>query len=338
MQSTYDNFLLTKDKIDDPESGLIATLDIVRELRRQARIASTSAATLLDEAKRVLTRVNAYMVNIDEAYNDFLISKKRIDDPTDGLDAILAAMKKLRDSISSIADQSATLFKNISEFRDEAFKSLEGIKKNRTDSGQALAEIKQNKTESEEAKKSIETLLKIASQESSTAYFKKRTFFVTIVAGVWLVLGIVALLIAVSIGSQLVNDIAQNQSDTALVVARVFVITPLAGFSVYAFRNYGKERTIAEQYAFKEISGATLEGHVEMAHRALPSTKDLDGKLLSVMSDVLKDIHTEPYELKKSQVMSLSAKSKPFDLKAEISDIGDNVEDIKDVVTKSKSS
>lgn len=54
METTYTNFLVTKQSIDEPVTGLIATLDTIKELRRQAKIASTNTTTLLTMASRPL--------------------------------------------------------------------------------------------------------------------------------------------------------------------------------------------------------------------------------------------------------------------------------------------
>jgi ABC-type transporter Mla subunit MlaD len=335
METAYANFTAVKEKIDEPENGLQTTLDVVKNLRTQAKSASTQASNLLATADKTLTKVQTYISSIDSAYDDFLNAKKKVDDPTDGLEAILLAMKKLRDNISAIADKSTTLFTKINEYKDEASKNLDDIIKHKDNSGTALKNIEDNQTASEAGKRSIETLLKIASQESSTAYFKKRTLFVTYVASAWLVLGIAALITAVVIGHELITAIEKNTVQLQVVIARAVVVTPTIAFAFYAFRNYGKERNIAEQYAFKEISGATIEGHIEMARRALPKAKKLDEKLTNTILGVIKGIHSEPSELQKTSKLSVKANSKFFDLGTEISDIGNNVVDIKDIITKS---
>lgn len=335
MDSAYAKFNDIKDRLDDPETGLAVTLTNIKQVRARAKESATKTESILNTADKTLTQVQTYITNIDKAYAVFLDSKKKVDDPTDGLDAILKDMKKLRDNISSVADKSTTLFTQISGYRDEASKSLMAINKDKTDSVSALESIKQHESASEAAKKSIENLLNIASQESSTAYFKKRTAFVTIVAGVWLLIGIATLIAAVILGHQLVDDVLKNNNiSIATVVARTLVVTPVIAFAFYAFRNYGRERNIAEHYAFKEISGATLEGHVEMAHRAFPVSKDINGKLEDAVVCVIKDLHSEPFELQKTSKNIFKVKSKLGNLEAEITDIGNNVEDIKDVVTK----
>jgi chromosome segregation ATPase len=337
METAYSSFTDIKKKIDDPETGLDATLASIKQVRGRAKEAATKTESVLKTADKTLTQVQTYIANIDKAYATFLDSKKKVDDPTEGLEAILKAMKKLRDNISLVADKSTTLFTQINGYKDEAASSLKDINENKTTSETALSKIKQHESEGEAAKKSIETLLKIASQQSSTAYFKKRTFFVTIVAAIWLVIGIGALIAAVILGHQLVNDILKNSNiSLPTVVARALVVTPVIAFAFYAFRNYGRERNIAEQYAFKEISGATLEGHVEMAHRAFPGSSTINSKLEAAVVAVLQGLHSEPSELKKTPKNTFKLKSKLMDIEGEVADIGDDVEDIKEVVTKTE--
>jgi uncharacterized membrane protein len=325
METAYANFLSVKQNIDEPNSGLLVTLDTVKELRRQAKIASTNTANLLNKAEKTLTQVDAYITNIEAAYEEFEVSKKKIDDPNNGLDAILLATQKLRDDIKAVAEASNTLFAEINKYRDEVSDNLKSIKIDKTASETALKKIKDHEIASAEAKNSIETLLKIASQESSTAYFKKRTMFLTIVAGVWLLIGIVSLVVAVNLGHELVNDIIKSSVELSAVIARTIVVTPVIAFAFYAFRNYGKERNIAEQYAFKEISGATLEGHVEMARRSLKGALDLNKKLVDVVAAVVHDIHTEPLELLKSSKASLKASNELFSVTGEIQDTLDDI-------------
>lgn len=335
MEAAYANFTEIKTKIDDPEIGLRATLTNIKQVRGRAKEAATKTESVLKTAEKTLSQIQTYITNIDKAYETFLVSKKRIDDPTEGLDAILKAMKKLRDDISLAADKSTTLFTQINGYKDEAANSLKDIKQNKTTSETVLGDIKQHETDSVTAKKNIENLLKIASQQSSTAYFKKRTTFVVWIAGIWLIIGIGTLIAAVILGHQLVNDILKNSNiSLPTVIARTLVVTPVAAFAFYAFRNYSKERNIAEQYAFKEISGATLEGHVEMAHRAFPESKTINGKLEDTVVGVLQGLHSEPTELKKTPKSTLKVKSKLMDIEGELADIGDDVGDIRDVVAK----
>lgn len=335
METAYSSFNDIKTKVDDPETGLNTTLTTIKQVRGRAKEAATKAEATLRTADNTLVQIQKYIATIDKAYASFLDSKKKVDDPVDGLEATLKAMKKLRDNIATVADQSTTLFTQINGYKDEAASSLKDINQNKTSSETTLSDIQQHEIDSEAAKNSIEKLLNIASQESSTAYFKQRTKFVTIVAGVWLVIGVAALVWAVVLGHELVNDVIKKDNiSVATVVARALVATPVVTFAFYAFRNYGKERTTAEQYAFKEISGATLEGHVEMASRAFPESNTISKGLEGAVISVIEGLHSEPSELRKTPKNSFKLKSKLMDLEADITDIGDNVEDIKDAVAK----
>jgi len=335
METAYANFNAIKKKIDDPETGLDVTLANIKQVRARAKESATKTSSILATADITLVKLQKYITSIDKVYENFLDSKKKVEDPTDGLEAILGAMKKLRDKISAVADQSNTLFTQISGYKDEAVNSLKDISKNKTDSEITLANIRQHESDSETAKKSIENLLNIASQESSTAYFKKRTRFVIIAAIAWLTIGIASLAVAIILGHQLVNDILEKDSiELSTVMARTLVVTPVIAFAFYAFRNYGKERGIAEQYAFREISGATIEGHVEMTHRAFPDSESINEKLEDAVVNVIKNLHSEPSELQRASKSSLKVRSKLADLEAEMTDIRDDLIDIKDPTAK----
>ena len=336
MEASYENFTSIKEKIDDPDKGLAVTLTEIKKVRGRAKEAATKAESTLKSADSTLVQIQKYITRIDKEYAAFLDSKKKADDPTDGLDAILKTMKKLRDTISAVADKSNTLFAQINSYKDEAVNSLKDINDNKESAETALGTIQDYETNSESAKQNIDQLLKIASQNTSTSYFKKRARLVSYVAGVWLAIGIGALAMAVFLGHELVKDIIKdNNISAANIIARSLTVTPTLAFSFYAFRNYGKERAIAEQYAFKEISGATIEGHIEMAHRAFPESKTVNEKLEDVLVSVTGNLHSEPAELQKTSKNVFRVRSKLMDLEAEITDISDNVEDIKNIVSKS---
>lgn len=310
MQTAYSDFNTIKKQIDDPETGLEVTLTTIKNIRARAKESATKTENILKDADATLIKVNARIKEIDTAYELFLASNKKINDPTNGLEAILKAVQKLRDDISSVEANSKTLFTQISGYKDEAVKSLDAINGNKEDSENTLKTIKQYEADSVDKKEKIEKLFNIASQTASTAYFKRRTNFVMGAAILWLALSVGAFVWAVLASSSLVQEVIRNNNiPLNAVIARIAVITPLLVFTFYALRQYGKERSLVERYAFKEISGATIEGHIEMVRRAVPNASELDDKLLSLVVDVIDDVHTEPDELNKTEVSKTSVKS-----------------------------
>lgn len=310
METVYSDFNTIKKQINDPETGLEVTLTNIKNIRARAKESASKTENILKDADSTLVKVNNRIKEIDKAYEQFLASNKKINDPTNGLEAILKAVQKLRDDISSVEANSKTLFTQISGYKDEAVKSLDAINGNKDDSESTLKTIKQYEADSSDKKEKIEKLFKIASQTTSTAYFKRRTNFVMGAAIVWLVLSVGAFLWAILASSSLVQEVINNNNITLnAVVARIAVITPLLVFTFYGLRQYGKERSLVERYAFKEISGATIEGHIEMVRRAIPDAAELNNKLLALAIDVVDDVHTEPDELNKTEVSKTSVKS-----------------------------
>lgn len=334
LEVAYNSFVATKERVDDPTVGLLATLDAARETRRIAQGLATRATNLLANADRALSQLQTRITTMDSAYAEFEASKKKIDDPTDGLDAILTDTQELRDEISAAAEKAKTLFAQVSGYKDEAASNVDAIKNDKTTAGDTLKKIQDHEAKSNETRQSILKILKITSEKANGNFFKRRSKFVAYVAGFWFIVGVAALFFAVHIGQDLVKEIFgnKNQVQLTVVIARAFVVTPLLVFAFYAFRNYGKERILAEQYAFKEISGSTIEGYVELAHRSLQGAPKLEESLVDVVVGVVRDLHTEPLELQKSQKMAVRAKSKLFDVTGEIQDtlhdIGKNVKDI----------
>ncbi|MFY9228336.1 MAG: hypothetical protein WAO28_03345 [Candidatus Microsaccharimonas sp.] len=329
METAYNDFNTIKKQIDDPETGLEVTLTNIKNVRARAKESATKTENILKDADSTLIKVNARIKEIDTAYELFLASNKKINDPTSGLEAILKAVQKLRDDISSVEANSKTLFTQISGYKDEAVKSLDAINGNKDDSETTLKTIKQYEADSVDKKEKIDKLFKIASQTASTAYFKRRTNFVMGAAILWLVLGVGVFVWAVLASSSLVQEVIRNNNiPLNVVIARIAIITPLLVFTFYALRQYGKERSLVERYAFKEISGATIEGHIEMVRRAVPNATKLDDELLSLAVDVVDDVHTEPDELNKTEVSRTSVKSN-----------GQNIEltnEVKEALVKTK--
>jgi hypothetical protein len=125
----------------------------------------------------------------------------------------------------------------------------------------------------------------------------------------------------------------------ALLILRTFIITPVIAFAVFAFNQFSKDRKLSEQYAFKAVSAATLEGSISLIIRSFGTL--LEGKLDKLTEFAIKtatNLHTEPTELHSKSKFSLKANSKLMNVVAEVSDSLDNfnqnIEDIKDIASK----
>jgi chromosome segregation ATPase len=332
METAYANFLVIKQKIDEPTTGLAITLDTVRKLRQQAKTASTNADNLLTKVEKTLDKVNTYITNMDTAYDDFETSKKKVDDPNNGLDAVLTASQKLRDDIKAVAETSKTLFAQINKYKEEASKNVDGIKKNKTDSDTTLGKIKEHETESEETKGKINQIFELVSQTGHAHYFNKRSKYVSIVAWVWLGVGVLALAIAIWLAHDTVNQLLNRNNlqnaELAVLIARAVIFTPVVALAVYAFRNYGQERRLAEQYAFKEVSASTIEGSIGLVQRTMKDNPpaDINEKLLAVAIDTMRDLHTEPTELQRTSRFSFKSGGKLLNITGEIQDTLEDID------------
>lgn len=277
MEAEYTKFEATKAKIDDPTTGLEALLATARQLKGQVQASATQAATLEAKIGSDLSAVQQHIAAMQTAYTEFQKIKAQIDDEETGLEALLDSSQSLKDDLAAVSKERQTIYAEISRFKDQAAKNAASIQAIKEESDTALEQIKLHETESESTKNRISEIFELVSQSGHANYFDKRRRKLIIASILWLIAAVLALGIAIWMACALLLPIIDasakdgngvREAEIGVIILRAFIITPVVAFSIFAFSNYGKERRLAEQYAFKAVSASTYRG-INRPYRAV---------------------------------------------------------------------
>ncbi len=354
MQTAYVEFSATRAKINDPDTGLEALLTVAKQLKAKVQTSSTQAATLEARIQNNLATIQQNIEEMQASYVTFQEVKERIDDSDTGLQATLESSKSLKDEIAGITKESQTLYKEISRYKDQAAKHIAGIQAIREESDTALEQIKQNELESEETKTRISQIFELVSQSGHANYFDERRKKLIYASWAWLAVAIVSLIVAAVLADNIllplfdpVKEVIDGKEvlvtakdiEFGALILRAFMVTPFVAFAIFAFRQYGKERRLAEQYAFKAVSASTIEGSIALIERSLKSvpSEHLNTQLADFAIKTAHSLHAEPQELQKVSRWKFSAGNKIANIGAEINDTLEGIsKDIKEAVNTTK--
>lgn len=354
METTYTDFLATKAKIDDPSTGLEALLTAARQYKAQVQASATQVSSLETKIEQTLAAIQQNVATMQTAYTDFQAIKDKIDDTETGFDALLDSSQSLKDDLVAINKDSQTIYKEISRYKDQAAKNAAGIQTIKEESDTALEQIRQNETESEETRTRISEIFELVSQSGHANYFDERRKKLIYASWAWLTVAVVSIIAAVIMAdkfllpllnatTEIVNgkEVLVKPKDIELgaLILRALMITPIVAFAIFAFRNYGKERRLAEQYAFKAVSASTIEGSIALIERSLKTvpSEHLNTQLADFAIKTAHSLHAEPQELQKVSRWKFNAGNKLVNVGAEINDTLEDIsKDLKQAVSSSK--
>ncbi|HVI69271.1 MAG TPA: hypothetical protein VM581_02335 [Magnetospirillaceae bacterium] len=348
--TTQFNNLLAKvtgwlSKLEDSEQGVDAKLAASNTSSQKIVDAAAEAETTLTATQQALTTVQQNIAAMQTAYTEFQATKAKIDDPSTGLEAILESSQGLKDDLSAITKESETIYKEISRFKDSAAKHIASIEAIKDGSQQALDNIQEHKTESESLKEKISSIFELVSQSGHANYFDKRRKKLVIASWLWLAFATGCILLAVKMGLDHIAPLVtievtksgeHSQVVIEALIVRTALITPLLALGIFGIRNYGKERRLAEQYAFKAVSASTVEGSIALLERSLTKVPAelKDEKVTDFAVETVRCIHVEPQELTKISRFKFNAGNKIMKLGGELSDnieqLNKNIKDIAD--------
>ncbi|HKX24021.1 MAG TPA: hypothetical protein VJM46_02190 [Candidatus Saccharimonadales bacterium] len=334
--TTQLNNLLTKvtgwlAKLEDPQTGVDVRLSESTAASLKISDAATQAETTLATVQQNLATVQQNIATMQAAYTEFEATKAKIDDPDTGLEAILESSQGLKDDLAAISKESETIYKEISRYKDSAAKHIASIEAIKDSSQQAFDNIQENETASESLKEKISKIFELVSQSGHANYFDKRRKTLVIASWLWLAFATICFLIAVKLGldhiAPLVNTTVTKQGDPSQIaiealIVRTALITPLLALGVFGIRNYGKERRLAEQYAFKAVSASTVEGSITLLERSLDKVPAelKHEKITDFAIETIRCIHLEPQELTKTSRFKFNAGNNIMKLGGELSD------------------
>lgn len=343
MTTAYAEFEVIKAKIDEPTTGLDAVFLEIKASRAKAQSAATRSETLQSDVEVAFTKIQGYISKMDVAYTDFVASKAKIDDPTTGLDAILDTSQALHDDISALSKTSQTLYTEIGKYKEEAARNIASIQTIKDDSDIALENIKQHEIDSEATKTRIADIYELVSQTGHANRFDTRAKKLRNSSWIWFTFGVIAIVSVVLIALFWIAPLLHTDDNTdiqmrviALLILRTLIVTPIIAFTIFTFSQFGKDRRLSEQYAFKAVSAATLEGSISLILRSLKNIPD--EKMAEFAINTASNLHTEPTELHSKSKFSLRANSKLVDVVAEVGDtledLNQNLDDIKNIASR----
>ena len=341
-------------KLEDSESGVEAKLDKSTKEIETINDAVAIASSSLETIKNHLLETEKNITAMETAYTEFQATKAKIDDPETGLEALLGSSQALKDDLTALSKDSQTIYKEITRYKDQAAKNAAGIQTIKEESDTALEQIRQNEQESEDTKTRISEIFELVSQSGHANYFDERRKKLIYASWAWLVVAVLSLIVAAVLADKFLLPLFDATTETVngqqvnvkpkdielgALVLRAFMVSPFVAFAIFAFRHYGKERRLAEQYAFKSVSASTIEGSIALIERSLKSvpSEHLNTQLADFAIKTAHSLHAEPQELQKISRWKFNAGNKLVNVGAEINDTLEDIsKDIKEAVSTAK--
>ncbi|HUC89451.1 MAG TPA: hypothetical protein VMR45_01490 [Patescibacteria group bacterium] len=344
MEAIYAAFQTLKENIEDPSSGMTVTLAAAQTAKAQAESASSSAAKLLQGIATDLDNIQTSIVAMDTAYAEFQTVKAKIDDKTTGLDATLTTAQATLADIAAVSKNAESVFAEISRYKDQAAKNASSIQTIKDESDTTLATIRQHEADSEKTRDKIADIYQLVSQTGHANRFDGKAKDLTRSSWIWFAAGVAAAIGAILVAHYWIAPLFPRDTSkgitsamTTLLVLRSLTVSPLIILAVIAFRHFASDRRQADQYAFKAVSAATLEGSIYLVKDAVNGVADQ--KLADFAILTITKLHTEPQELQKVTRLSFNFGNKLANMGAQITDtlgsIDQGVKKVADQATQS---
>ena len=299
MEKEYNSFLEINSKIINPENGLIFLLNSSKTTKSEIDTIKIASDTSLSQIKQELSSIQANIVSISEAYTNFTEIKKKIDNPTSGLLAILSTSEISEQDILAVKTQCENLFIDIKKTRDEAIRYTKETEDLKNTSEENKNLILGYENQSKDLKNKIEKIYKITTDAGLANSFDERKQGLGKSTNRWFL----SLLISTSILSislfvilwpLLWNNITAIDGYTWY---RLTLTSPIIFFITFASVQYNKERTLLEKYAFKAATALSLEGYTTLLINTFDKEKEVNEKeILGFVLNSMSTIYQEPYE------------------------------------------
>lgn len=294
LLSQANNFISRlQDLVKQGESNATTTQNIITDITGLKEKIDGLKKTSEEKATTINQKYEEILGNLDEmqkAYTSFREIKSKIDDPNEGLEAILNLSHKLKDDITQTRTNTEDSYKQ-SKTLEEKVKAI----KNQSD--KAIGVIESNSKKSEEYKNQIGEILEVVTDTSVGDSFNQRKKEITQGLGFWLyglAIAIILLTGAISILVWMAYDKNGLHIDQWRFWYRFALTSPLI-YAVYFFsRNYSRERELLERYAFKFSLSLSLRSYVQLltdnfkSEEAIKNAQNFTLKTLDI-------VYKEPY-------------------------------------------
>lgn len=342
METAYAEFQALREKVENSSTGIAATLTAAQTAKTLAEDASASAAKSLQDVIADFDKIRARITTMDSAYAEFQTIKAKIDDEDTGLDATLTAAQTTLADIAAVSKNAGSVFAEISRYKDQAAKNASSIQTIKNESDATLTTIKQHAADSEETRDKIADIYQLVSQTGHANRFDGKAKDLTRSGWIWFGAGVAAAIGAILVAHFWIAPLFPK--DTAmgittgmatLLILRSLIVSPLIILAVIAFRHFASDRRQADQYAFKAVSAATLEGSIYLVKDAVNGVADKELGQFAIQT--ITKLHTEPQELQKVTRFSFSFGNKLTNVGAQISDTLESIDQgVKQVVDQTK--
>lgn len=303
MNSVYGKFTVTRDQINNSETGLQALFSKSNELSTQIREIRSSTDQILNQINSTLESVKKRFDEIDTLYKEFVSIREKISDPESGLQALTNLSIAKNNELESIKGQADKLFSEIVRIKDDSNNFLKDIKNSKQQAEDATNKIVKHEKESEEYKIKIANIWEVATGSGLANSFHERKKELALGVIIWAVLLILGVIAYISLLIWIYQETFRNGVPTIDSAAwyRLTITLPILFLVVFASIQYSKERGLLEKYAFKSATAIALEAYM------LVLTTKFDKFELEIVEFVLnsmKMIYKEPHDKEKKYKMN----------------------------------
>ncbi len=325
IDATYKSFKILKENVENPESGLKAVLVKATDLKEQIEKLRQDAETKLQSVQGILDDATKKTDALNTTFNDFNVTKSKIDDPNTGLVAILASSTSLSQEIVAVKGQADTLYEEIKKFRDESQGYTKDIANLKSQAEKDTVNIKELEKQSEDHKDKIVQIYKIATGAGLANSFDSRkreieksakSWFKALIVGTIVLLGVVLWIY--------ISSSEKGILDGFLFLNKVTFSSPVIFFVIFATGRYTHERSLLEKYAFKAATALALESYTTLLRNTFKDPQH-EEKILSFVLVSMETIYKEPFEAKQESKWSLGVNSKLGDIKAELAEVKEEI-------------
>ncbi|TSC72703.1 MAG: methyl-accepting chemotaxis sensory transducer [Parcubacteria group bacterium Gr01-1014_38] len=269
INRAYEAFQASRDKVNDPGSGLQAVLGQAQNLRDNVAEFKAKAEQVFEQIQTQLNQVRDSTSRMEEAYRQFEVTKQQIDDPNSGLGALLQTASDLRAKIQEAQKSASNTLVEIQTLHENAKQVLGST----TDIRNRMDVLEK---ESVSLKESIAQILSLVTDSSLDDAFKRRSQAVRDETKEWRrrLEWSIGLLVFAIILIYILQSLAPNGWQNWKHWYRYLFTSPLIFAVIFYTRQYTLTRSYAEKYAFKSVVATTLTSYVKLLNDRFPERKD----------------------------------------------------------------
>jgi len=317
-------------EVNDPESGINAQLNGAEEDKSSVREILLAVEGDQEQLGTKVVAIEEKIQEMNMLYEDFLETKKKIDDPETGLIKTLEDCGLTKDKIVAIEKQANTLYATILKIKDDSSAFLKDIRLLKQEAESKRDSIFIFAEESEKNNAKIAEIYGIATGTGLAGSFDKRKKELNIAVLLW---GIVLFLGVIGYVGLLIwvyNETFKNGTPKIDVAAwyRLTLTLPALFLVGFASIQYSRERALLEKYAFKSATALALEAYTRLLTEKF--AQKFEGEIVKFVLNAMTMIYKEPHEQEKKYKFNLGF-NKIFNV-----DLEENqMQEISDVVEKS---